>query len=455
LARGWLSLRLSSCRRLHDNFPRCQSYRRMTDRKSKSQISATKAHDPRREVEKIREHLGSREGQLAFLMGAGTSAAVSSADGAPLIPTVTTLNGTCRDAVADLGDDQIAAYDLICAECQAELEALGEATEPPTFARPVNVEDVLSAVRTKLSAIGDRDVIAGLDRDQLQAVEESIRSTIATAAAPADEQIPDRLPHHQFARWVNRLACTSPIELFTTNYDTLFERALEDERLSVFDGFVGSHRPFFSAASLSRPNSMPGFAWTRLWKLHGSINWSTQSFADGSDRIVRGAESTAGELIFPSLHKYDESRKQPYASILNRLGRLLDSPDGVLLVVLGYSFGDQHINEVIFDALGDRDGAHVFALQHEELPDNHPLIARAMALPNLLVYGPETAVLGGDRRPWILNEAVEDRTAELLDIPFDSDAVPDPDVIERTGRFRLGDFNYFTKFLADLAGGDD
>lgn len=417
-------------------------------------MSTSAAHDPRREVEKIREHLGSHEGRLAFLIGAGTSAAIRNPEDEPLIPTVTELSKACRDAVANLGAEQASAYDSIRAECEADLET-AKSGEPPTAARAVNVEDILSAVRTKLSAIGDSDTIAGLDKAKLVGVEKEIRTTIAKAAFPAEDHIPSHLPHHQFARWVSRLGRATAIELFTTNYDTLFERALEDERLSVFDGFVGMRRPFFSAASLARSTSMPGSSWTRLWKLHGSINWSMQSFADRSERIVRGEDSDSGELIFPSLHKYDESRKQPYASILDHLGRLLDDPGGALLVVLGYSFGDQHINEIVFDALDSRDRAHIFAIQFEELPDDHPLIVRATALPNLLVYGPKTAVVGGVRAPWRLNEAVDDSTAALLDIAFDSNAAPEPEQIADLGRFRLGDFTYFATFLSSLVGEAD
>lgn len=414
----------------------------------------TDFHDPRREVEKLREHLGSNEGRLAFLVGAGASAAVTGSDKKPLIPTVAALGDSCRQSVASLGEEYGKAFDSIKAECESTLKAEADTLRPPVAPRPVNVEDILSAVRMKLAAIGDGDSIAGLDREGLAEVEETIRMTIAKAAFPVDDRFPDRLPHHDFAAWIGRLGRAKAIEIFTTNYDTLFEHALEDERLLVFDGFVGARSPFFSAASVGRPASMPGAAWSRLWKIHGSINWSLRSFADRSERIVRGPETDSGELIFPSLHKYDESRKQPYAAILDHLGRLLDDPTGSLLVVLGYSFGDQHINEIVFDALDVRDRTHVFALQFEELDDQHPLIVRARALPNLLVFGPETAVIGGERCSWRLNEPVTDQTAALIDIAFDSDAAPNPEEVATGGRFSLGDFNRFSAFLASLVGDD-
>lgn len=111
-------------------------------------MSTTAFHDPRREVEKVREHLGSNEGRLAFLIGAGTSAAVLDSDRNPLIPTVTALSETCRVAVAALGEDHSAAYESIRAECEAELKTDAEEADPPVLARPVNVGDILSAVRT-------------------------------------------------------------------------------------------------------------------------------------------------------------------------------------------------------------------------------------------------------------------------------------------------------------------
>lgn len=126
-----------------------------------------------------------------------------------------------------------------------------------------------------------------------------------------------------------------------------------------------------------------------------------------------------------------------------------------MLVVVGYSFGDEHINALIFDALDARDRTHVIALQYEELDASHELVSRATRRRNLLVYGPGSAVVAGELCPWALTDPVDTRTAELLDIPFDSDAVPDPDAIATSGRFRLGDFNYFTQFLDNIAGSDD
>lgn len=98
---------------------------------------------------------------------------------------------------------------------------------------------------------------------------------------------------------------TQPVEVFTTNYDTLIETALEAERVPSFDGFVGCHQPFFLHESLARPESAPGSSWTRLWKIHGSINWHIE-VVKGRPRVVRTGAASEGEMILPSHHKYDE-----------------------------------------------------------------------------------------------------------------------------------------------------
>ena len=401
-------------------------------------------HDPRREVEKLRESLGSHDKPLAFLIGAGASCAARDAEDKPLIPALAELEQRCLNAVQALGDDHGKAY-----------AAIGEELKEKNGREPT-VEDVLSSVREKIAAMTDSDQLSGADRAQLLEIEAEIRKTIATAAVPAEDRFPEELPHRGFGRWLTRIERKVAVEVFTTNYDTLLERGFEEERAAIFDGFVGSRRPFFSAASLLHSEAAPARNWTRLWKIHGSVNWAWDEDSAGARRIVRGAESTEGELIFPSVHKYDESRKQPYVAILEHLRRVLNRTEEPILITAGYSFGDQHINEVIFDALEASDRTHVIALQYEEPEDDHVLIAAARRHHNLIVYGPKTAVVRGRRAPWRLNDPVDGRTKDLLDIPFDSDAAdPEKDEVPVTGRFRLGEFAKLASFLDAIGGSDE
>lgn len=393
-------------------------------------------HDPRSEVEKLRAHLATHDTPLGFLVGAGASCAVRDASGKPLIPAVKALTDDCTKVIRGMAAPFPGILDTLIAECVS--------VEP-------NIEELLTLVRRKIAAMAETDHLAGGTRAQLLEIEESVRRSIADAALPADDRIPTELPHHALGRWVGRITRQYAVEIFTTNYDTLIERGLEDERVSLFDGFVGSREPFFSAASLVSDEAAPARGWARLWKIHGSVNWSRRPQPDGSTRIVRGAETDSGELILPSFHKYDESRKQPYVAMLDRLGRFLTAREDAVLITLGYSFGDQHINEVIFEALDAQPRVHVIALQFSDPSDDDELVRRARRRQNLIIYAPTVAVVGGTKGGWRLVEPVEDRTADLLDIPFDSDAEPDPQVASVTGEFRLGDFAWFARFLDGIA----
>src|SRR5205823_4930673 len=106
-----------------------------------------------------------------------------------------------------------------------------------TSPRLADIEEILSGVRLAIAAMGPADCIAGGTREQLEEIEEAIRKRIAEAALPDEPRVPADLPHHALARWIGRAARVAPVELFTTNYDTLLERALEHEHIPFYDGF--------------------------------------------------------------------------------------------------------------------------------------------------------------------------------------------------------------------------
>jgi SIR2-like protein len=398
-------------------------------------------HDPRREVEKVRDHLASHDKPIAFLIGAGASCAVKDQEGEPLIPAVGALGELCEHAVAAMGDHYKQVYDTVASHIEAT---------PGRRPGQANIEEILSAVRLAMAAMSGGDTVGGGTKEQLEEIEKAIRGRIAAAALPDEIRLPPRLPHHALARWIRRVERGMPVEIFTTNYDTLLERALEDQRIPFYDGFAGGRNPFFLGATPVQDYE-PGRGWTRLWKIHGSVTWAWHDVPEAPARIVRGREQPGGELILPSFHKYDESRRQPYASMLDRLTRVLTAREDTLLVTLGFSFSDEHLNAVIFDALETRARLSVVALQHSDPAEDHDLVKRARSHPNLLVYGPQQGTVGGETASWRLTEAVDNRTADLLDIPFDSDAKPGADEIADTGRFRLGDFAWFARFLDTLS----
>lgn len=387
-------------------------------------------HDPERVVANLRDHLARHDKPIAFFFGAGTSCAAGTSDGddwTPFIPAVPGLTKTCKEKATEQNEKFGTAWD------QVETHCLDDGQDK-------YVESVLSRLRMMLRAMGADDELCGLSRAEISDLEASIRKSIVEVVAPPLTPPPAVFPHLEFARWVARAARSSPIEIYTVNYDLLVEHALENERVPVFDGFAGSSRPYFQVESLTRRDHAPGPAWTRVWKMHGSVNWRRETIGE-HQRIVRGDISMEGELIFPSFDKYDESRQQPYSAFTARLRSFLEQDDA-LLVVAGYSFSDEHINDIIFGALESSARTHVYALQYDDAPDNHELIRRAKQRRNLIVLGPTAGIISGRVGKW-------DCEAEL----GVCEPVVDTTAGDDSRRMCIGDFARFAKFLAGMAEG--
>ena len=401
-------------------------------------------HDADRLIADLRDHLARHDKRVAFLFGAGTSCAVrvpspeDSTKEVPLIPDVAGLTSLCEDAVKAKCARYAAAWDHIWASCN-------ETTPSP------NVEDVISRLRMMLEAVGTAETLAGLSKAELAEVEEVLRRKIAEVANPHTDGIVSKLPHRLFARWLIRVMRQHPVEVFTVNYDILFEMALEAERVPIFDGFVGSFQPFFHPDSLRHKEWAPGENYTRLWKMHGSVTWRKETI-DGRVRVVRGSPDQSGEMILPSFQKYDESRQQPYASFTDRLGRFLELDDA-LLVVCGFGFGDQHINNLIFEALENRPRTHVYALQYVDPDQDADLAKRADQLHNLVVVGPDSGIIGGTHAKWGVPKGQADVLGmyEAITSQQVADAEADASVNLMTpARLKVCDFARFCNFLDSM-----
>ena len=157
----------------------------------------TVPHDAPRAIADLRDHLARHDKPIAFLFGAGTSCAVQARAACdatttePLIPDVARLTERCERATVDLGKDFAQAWKKIKDQCIIVKQ------QP-------NIENIISRLRMMIRAIGPKDVLAGLNKAQLIAIERVVRQTIAECVAPTPDLVPDELPHHEFARWLLR-----------------------------------------------------------------------------------------------------------------------------------------------------------------------------------------------------------------------------------------------------------
>ncbi|MGK0718423.1 SIR2 family protein [Aerococcus urinaeequi] len=138
------------------------------------------------------------------------------------------------------------------------------------------------------------------------------------------------------------------IKFYTTNYDTLLEDALILKRKKVVDGFSGGAMGFWNPKEYSERKELA----YPVYKLHGSIDW----FQDEEYGLIRtryGTKYTSDKsrvLIYPQATKYVETQKDPFATIFQAFRSDINSNQSKLFVC-GYSFGDNHINNEIFNGL--------------------------------------------------------------------------------------------------------
>jgi hypothetical protein len=167
------------------------------------------------------------------------------------------------------------------------------------------------------------------------------------------------LKHSAFINTVSHLVKTpSKLSIVTTNYDTLIEDAADSIGFTVIDGFTFAHRPQFDSDM---------FEWNlvkdieniktreleykkniiNLLKLHGSLTW------ERSDKhIFRKEKNNVKKpiMIFPSSNKYMQSYQEPYFELFIKFQELLKRPN-TLLITTGFSFADNHISQMIIQAI--------------------------------------------------------------------------------------------------------
>jgi hypothetical protein len=349
--------------------------------------SLVPVHDAVRHVNALRLSLSQDKAPLALLLAAGCPVAVR-VDSEPLIPDIagmtaklaTTLSaGSAHDAFVKL---------LACLDADGVADA--------------NLESWLSQVRA-LRSVAEGGAVRELSKEELDELERAITDGIVDLVervlpAPAT-------PFHGVAAWAGAVERTLPVEIFTTNYDLLLEQAFESMRRPYFDGYVGAREPFFDNASVAMAGqtALPS-RFTRLWKLHGSVNW----YLTGDGRVVRSqVEAGRRRLIHPSHLKYDESRQMPYLALLDRLRAFLNQR-GALLVTCGYSFGDRHINVVLADGLQANPTASLVGLAHGPLARYAHARRLADLHSNFSLYARDGAVVGTREGGWRRDRGAED-----------------------------------------------
>lgn len=237
-------------------------------------------------------------------------------------------------------------------------------------AKDCTIEDYMSEL-VDLISIADRRENRGAETSKIPIGETAYSATeLRTALAVIKQKIENIIigekikihTHRQFIRAVHgrlqsgKAVSSQPVDYFTLNYDTLLEDALSLERVPLADGFNGGATGWWNVDAYSDSR-----VFARVFKVHGSIDWCLLD-DDVLPRRIRHELKDNKErepvLIWPAATKYRETQRDPFAQILNKLrATLRPAPKSeVVLAIVGYSFGDSHINEELDRALIESDG---------------------------------------------------------------------------------------------------
>jgi hypothetical protein len=227
-----------------------------------------------------------------------------------------------------------------------------------------NLEALLSQIEGFCKFSGDCDIEWGANKKKLSEIKEEIFNLIkekCTIPIPSN----DSFPHKVLLEKVLQRKQTSPrVKVFTLNYDLLFEDAATAANAIVIDGFSYTFPRTFSGRYFdydivqregSKLKEEDNFVQRvfHLHKLHGSINWERNK---ETGNVIVNNETEEALMVYPRDAKYEDSYEQPFFEMMARFQRNLRLNDDTLLVCIGYSFNDKHVNAAIEEALNQNPG---------------------------------------------------------------------------------------------------
>lgn len=212
--------------------------------------------------------------------------------------------------------------------------------------------------------------------------------------------------------------------VFTTNYDVFNETAMDRLGLPYANGFSGVVERRFNPAtfryalaeqldlSSRKWSAVDGFVY--LCKLHGSITWTEDDHGLFPIRETTPGKDPGKVMIYPTPAKQNSSLGSPYSDLFREFQSRIVREQSVLFT-MGYAFGDEHINNIIYQALT----IPTFRLVIFVDPALEGEIAKLRALSD-----PRIWIIGGDGREdgrkahyfdTIVEEFMPQRPAERID----------------------------------------
>jgi hypothetical protein len=163
--------------------------------------------------------------------------------------------------------------------------------------------------------------------------------------------------------------------IFTLNYDLAFEYACDELGIEYINGFVGFNERNFRPEVYNYDFFFPGDTTEgkvrrierviKYYKLHGSLNWVYRNQNKNNPyglyeipielvrmKLANKMDNLGDIMIYPTSSKKEYTLNFPYSELFRKFADRLQQPEAVLFVV-GYSFYDEHVNDIIYQALAN------------------------------------------------------------------------------------------------------
>jgi len=156
--------------------------------------------------------------------------------------------------------------------------------------------------------------------------------------------------------------------VFTTNYDLAFEYAFDKLGVNFISGFSGFQKRTFKPEAFEYDLFFPGSTTQgrvqriekvlRYYKIHGSLTWLKETPSENNVygisevpiEIIRSMKVFENIMIYPTTAKKSFTLDFPYSELFRQFAATISQSQSVL-ITYGYSFSDEHINDIIYQAL--------------------------------------------------------------------------------------------------------
>lgn len=281
-----------------------------------------------------------RDNDIIFILGAGASADAG-------IPILSVMEKDVQDFIVNKDDwkSYYQLFHLIKASYNYSYQIQGKEAY-------FNLEVLLNIIQELLkkeehplypfigSWIVKFDEVIKDEFDLIKSFDKKIRGKLAEWVK-IDNDKRQRIDYFEkFLSFKNEM--NFPLHIFSLNYDLCLELALANA--TVERGFDTEESGYWNFRRFIQPiENIDVF----LYKLHGSVDWERE---EKTKRLTySNGESSNPDWIFGTQYKMQYI--DPYLFLFSEFRRRIF--ESKMIVSIGYSFYDEHINGVISDALRD------------------------------------------------------------------------------------------------------